>query len=212
MTTGTAPLARCPTCGAKLHRTDLSLCAYCASPLDLGAKTAPPDDETQRLLQKLEQHPSYGAAMLWTPPDAEVESRIGGLRSYATTAIVLALLVVAGGSLFGGLHVWTSPVTIVSALLIGLGLALLVLATAVRARSRRLPLLRRPARVLDRRSRTAESDRVGATQYFFQLRFSDGSEGEFRMPGRGTMHEPPTVGATGVAYSRGASLLEFRRL
>ena len=42
MTTGTAQLTHCPTCGVKLHRTDLSLCAYCASPLKLGNASAPP--------------------------------------------------------------------------------------------------------------------------------------------------------------------------
>jgi hypothetical protein len=72
-------------------------------------------------------------------------------------------------------------------------------------------MLKRPARVLDRRSRTELSDRVGATLYFFDLRFADGSRGEFHMQGRGTMYEPPTVGASGIAYTRGDSLIEFRR-
>lgn len=204
-------MTQCPTCGVKLHRTDLSLCAYCASPLRIGTAAAPPDDETQRLFHKIEAHPNYAAAMQWTPQDPKVEGRVTALRSFATTSIVVALLVVAAGSLFRGVEVWTSPAAIAAAGLVGVGLALSMAATAVRSHARRKPILRRPARVLDRRSRTETSDRVGATQYLFQLRFADGSEGEFRMLGRGSMHEPPTVGATGIAYSRGADLLEFKR-
>ena len=211
MTTGTAQLTHCPTCGVKLHRTDLSLCAYCASPLRLGNAAAPPDDETQRLFHKIEAHPNYAPSMQWTPPDPAVEARVTALRSFATTSIVLSLLVVAGGSLFRGVEVWTSPAAIAAVVLIGIGLALSMVATAVRTHARRKPVLRRPARVLDRRSRTDSTDRVGATRYFFQLRFADGSEGEFGMSGRGTMQEPPTVGAAGIAYSRGAELLEFKR-
>jgi hypothetical protein len=217
MTTGTAPLTHCPTCGVKLHRTDLSLCAYCASPLRIGSSAAPPDDETQRLLRKIETHPQYAAALQWTPPDPAVEARVTSLRSWGTTAIVLALLAVAAGSLFRGKEMFGrglqgSSAAIVAVALILAGAGLLVAASALRSSSRRKPLLRRPARVLDRRSRTESSERVGATTYLFQLRFADGSEGEFRLPGRGTMNEPPTVGATGIAYSRGADLLEFKRL
>jgi len=35
-----------PNCGAKLHRPDLSLCAYCAMPLDIASGPPKVDDET----------------------------------------------------------------------------------------------------------------------------------------------------------------------
>jgi hypothetical protein len=80
----------------------------------------------------------------------------------------------------------------------------------VRRAAEARPLLRRPAMVVVRRSETdAES---GGTNYWFTLRFDDGAEGEFTWPGQGTSYEPLANGYTGVAYTRGAKLVDFRRL
>ena len=204
-------MTHCPTCGVKLHRTDLSLCAYCASPLKMGASATPPDDETQRLLQKIESHPNYAASLQWTPLDPAIEARSLRLGGIASTLIVLGLVVFAGGAVFDPSHVWTSVTTLISAGLVAFALGLLLAAGTMRSHARRQPMLRRASRVLDRRSRTELSDKVGATIYYFQLRFADGSEGEFRFLGRGTLYEPPTVGASGVAYTRGADMIEFKR-
>ena len=46
----------------------------------------------------------------------------------------------------------------------------------------------------------------------FMLRFDDGSEGEFRRPGLGTAYEPMANGTSGIAYTRGPDLVDFRRL
>jgi hypothetical protein len=71
-------------------------------------------------------------------------------------------------------------------------------------------MLRRPAMVGIRRS---ETDAVkGGTTYYFTLRFDDGSEGEFLWPGQGTAYDPLSNGYTGVAYTRGPKLVDFRRL
>jgi hypothetical protein len=124
---------------------------------------------------------------------------------------VLALGCCAGAAFMeqGG-YIGRWPV-LVAVVLIAIAIFLLAGAVTIRGNARNAPMLRRPARVLDRKSRTALSDEVGATTYFFQLRFADGSEGEFRLAGRGTMYEPPTVGASGLAYTRGDTLLEFKR-
>jgi hypothetical protein len=53
MATETAPLTNCPNCGAKLARPDLSLCAYCATPLQLGGKLEDKGDETTQRLKRL---------------------------------------------------------------------------------------------------------------------------------------------------------------
>jgi hypothetical protein len=70
-------------------------------------------------------------------------------------------------------------------------------------------LLRRPAHVVVRRS---EMSPKGETSYWFMLRFDDGSEGEFRRPGLGTAYEPMANGYSGIAYTRGVELVDFRRL
>ena len=206
-----APLTHCPTCGVKLHRTDLSLCAYCAAPLRMGASSAPPDDETQRLLAKIQAHPAYATALQWSPIEPAVEAKAGQLQLWGWVVVTLALAFCVGAAFMdGGGYIGRWPV-LVAVVLIAIAIFLLAGAVTIRGNARNAPMLRRPARVLDRRSRTDLSDEVGATSYFFQLRFADGSEGEFRMQGRGTMYEPPTIGASGLAYTRGSSLLEFKR-
>lgn len=208
----TARLTHCPTCGAKLHRTDLSLCAYCATPLRLGASAAPPDDETQRLFAKMQAHPAYADALRWTPMDPRIEARARKLHAWGLVLVALTVVELA---------VWWAGVVpamedvqwpgVIAGTLVTLALFALGSAITLRGNALNEPMLRRPARVLDRTSRTESTDKVGATRYTFQLRFADGSEGLFTMPGRGTMYEPPTVGATGLAYSRGADLIEFKR-
>jgi len=212
MTTATQPLTHCPTCGVKLHRTDLSLCAYCAAPLRMGAAAAPPDDETAKLLERIASHPLFAAALTWSPIDPLVERKAARLHAWGTfTLAALALSLLVAAAFFEGPFLGRPPV-LGSVVLCAIAIFLFAGAVTMRGNAKHQEMLRRPARVLDRRSRTESSEKVGATTYYFQLRFGDGSEGEFRLTGRGVMYEPPTVGASGVAYTRGDTLLEFKRL
>jgi hypothetical protein len=211
MADASATLTHCPTCGVKLHRTDLSLCAYCAAPLRMGANTAPPDDETQRLFAKIESHPGFAAAMQWSPIEPALEAKAARLSAWGWLCVLVAAAFCTGAAFMeSGGYIGRWPV-LAAVVVLAAATFLLAGAATVRGNARHAAMLRRPARVLDRRSRTEFSEAVGATTYFFQLRFSDGSEGEFRFPGRGTMYEPPTVGAAGIAYTRGAELIEFKR-
>ncbi|MCC7011772.1 MAG: hypothetical protein IT454_04340 [Planctomycetes bacterium] len=211
MATTSAPLTNCPTCGVKLHRTDLSLCAYCAAPLRMGASTAAPDDETQRLFAKIQNHPSFAAAMTWTPLEPEVDAKATRLAAWGWMFVALAVAFCVGAAFMDkGGYIGRWPV-LVAVLWIAISIFLLAGAVTVRGNAKHATILRRPARVLDRRSRTELSEKLGATTYYFQLRCSDGSEGEFRFTGRGTLYEPPTVGASGIAYTRGDTLIEFKR-
>lgn len=212
MATATEPLTHCPTCGVKLHRTDLSLCAYCAAPLRMGGSAAPADDETAKLLKKIEAHPLYAAALTWSPIDPIVERKAQKLHAWGSVTIVALLASLAIAALFFEGSFLGRPPVLGSVVLAAIAIFLFAGAVTMRGNAKHQPMLRRPARVLDRRSRTEYSDNVGATTYYFQLRFHDGSEGEFKLTGRGVMYEPPTVGASGVAYTRGDTLLEFKRL
>ena len=206
-----AKLTHCPTCGVKLHRTDLSLCAYCAAPLSIGGAAAPPDDETQRLFAKIQAHPAYADALKWTPIDPRTEARAARLQNWGVAFVALTLLSIVFAAIAGSGPFLARPPVLGSVVLTAIAIFLLAGAVTVRGNALHEALLRRPARVLDRRSKTDVKGKTGATTYTFQLRFADGSEGEFQMPGRGTLYEPPTVGATGLAYTRGADLIEFKR-
>jgi len=75
-----------------------------------------------------------------------------------------------------------------------------------------LPLLTRPALILDRRSLTEIKGWSGRTIYFFKMEFEDGAQGEFSFPGLGPQEDPYATNLPGVAYTRGQELLYFRHV
>jgi hypothetical protein len=202
----------CPNCGAKLHRPDLSLCAYCAMPLDIAVKPAPVDDETIQRLKRMREHAQFQAAMAFTPKSREVVARSARMLTMGTALFAAAFVLwlvyfivaprVGRESMQVGLGVAAAALTVCA-------IGVLVARSIAMAQDARNPLLRRPALVVVRRSETAQD---GGTTYFFTLRFDDGAEGEFRWPGQGTAYEPLSNGYSGVAYTRGAELVDFRRL
>ncbi|MFN0006853.1 MAG: hypothetical protein ACKVXR_03010 [Planctomycetota bacterium] len=202
----------CPNCGAKIHRQDLSLCAYCASPLSLGGAIDTKGDETAQRVARLREHASFAAAMAWTPRDPEDQQRAKGVRMLAWVMFLvgIAIFTVAVAKA-GGFPSAGTPL-LYAALSVALAVLLLMTSRVLRKKGSTLPLLRRPCIVVVRRSETQQKKGVGATIYYFTLHFDDGSEGEFRWPGQGTLYEPMPNGTTGVAYTRGDRLLEFRKL
>ncbi len=209
-------LTHCPNCGAQLKRADLSLCAYCAMPLAMGGRASVADDETTQRLKRMREHPNFPAALACVPPDPEVERAVAKSRNRGLViAIVGALwwLVGIAIQLLGAGIDLRSPWLWVGDALCLLGVLLIVNATRARLLTSAKPLLVRPAIVAERRSETHAEGRWGArTTYFFTLRFDDGSEGEFKWPGQGLSNEPLTNGQTGIAYTRGESLIAFRKL
>ena len=210
MATQTAPLTHCPTCGVKLERPELSLCAYCASPLRVGPVEVP-NDETQKRLAKVKAHADFAAAQSWLPIDPLLESLARRRSKWGWTWMALGVVALAIQffTLKGDGPAWLGRVGVV---LVFMGLAMFIQAMRTRSLHRRTPMLKRAAYVLDRRSQTNEKGGIGSTTYIFKIRFEDGSEGEFSHVGRGSMYEPPANGAAGVAYTRGARMLEFRRI
>lgn len=212
-TTTEAPAkSKCPNCGAVLHRPDLSLCAYCAMPLAMG-QSAAIDNETIQRLKRMREHANFAAAMAFTPRDPRVEKKAARLLTFGSVAFVFAIL----SAIAWGIARWTDhhttgwgvAVGVVAAVAIVFSIALLTIPATMRKSSDARPLMKRPALVVVRRSEMALD---GTTNYFFTLRFDDGSEGEFHRPGLGTMYEPMANGYSGIAYTRGADLVDFRRL
>lgn len=200
----------CPTCGAPISRPHLSLCAYCGSPLAIGgARSQAKDHAAMRRLAAMREHASFAEAERWSPPDGPQGS---AARARARLA---AALVLVGGSLAGlALAALGSGVAGASLGAAGIALALAGLVLWLRAAAvlrglRALPVLARPALVLERRSRTSV-DGGGQTVYFYDLMLEDGAVGEYRYPGRGGNQELLVAGNTGMAYTRRDELLAFR--
>jgi len=198
----------CPTCGAKITRPELSLCAYCGSPLALGAKPQASEDETTRRLQRLRETPEFQAALGLEPLAPEAHRRAGLMRAIGWVLIVAwglwLILQLARGELR---EAWLPTLAAWAGLLLG---GVLLMSARTHVRRERGPLLKRGALVVDRRSETSLGE--GQTTYFFTLHLDDGSEGEFRFPGRGGQYDLMAAGTVGIAYTRGAELVEFLRL
>jgi len=213
----TAVRTHCPTCGARLARPELSICAYCAAPLGLEEEVREAT-ETMRRLERMSEHEKFPEAAAWEPPP-EIEDLA------ATDLASRGLLFVGFGAFFlvlalpwtllfgnGLAAAWVTPPGIAGILLLLAGLVQWVVAKRRIAAARRVPLLKRPALVTSRRSETSIKNRGYSTIYFFQLEFADGSAGEFRYPGRGVNHDLLVGGNTGVAFTRGDLLLEFKSI
>ncbi len=211
-TTTAAPVKRthCPNCGAKIHRQDMSNCLYCAMPFDFVEKKeeAKRPSALQARLTRMREHADYEAAAAWVPPGEEDLERASAKIRWGTILIALGALLVLWAVTGAGLG-W-------GRLLIGLaaaapGAKLLLDGLKLRRERLRLPLLRRPALVSDRRSETSMGWMDGKTVYYFQMEMEDGG-GEFRYPGRGTQDDLLVKGLTGLAYTRGDVLLAFKTI
>ena len=214
----TTQRTHCPNCGAKLPEQPLSLCAYCAMPLELagdGATQAAGSESPNapKIAKILERETELTEAMVWSPPEgARYQSGRRAMASGQGLLVAGALLLLVTG-LSGG---WAG---VASKLFGGLGL-IAVLAGAVLwlkgrgacQQSLALPLLRRPAYIRDRRSETELVGMGGRTMYYFELEFEGGTVAEFAYAGRGPSEDPYVNGMTGVAYTRGTELLHFRHV
>ncbi len=214
-TTKESPVRQCPACGAKITRPELSLCAYCGAPVGLlskdEARQAGEESVTMRRLAKMADHKLYASAMAWDPPDSERVQ--AGRRSVRRGRLLFVVGLALAAALVAGTDAW-GPGPALG--LVGAGAMAVV--GGLRAlggkkfvdEGSKLPVLKRPALVVDRRSETTIQGSRGLTVYTFTLEFADGSVGDFRFPGRGTSYDLMAAGATGMAYTRGAELLAFK--
>jgi hypothetical protein len=214
--TSASAVSQCPQCGAKVLRPELSLCAYCASPLGLAKRPdAAARSATTERLAKMRTHPDFAQVLEWTPEDPR-QARVRQLHARSAGAGVAGVALLAWAiapwlAVEGAGPARILPLPTLAGLLLA-GYSTVALRSA-RKLSATLPhgeLLRRPALVTERRSETrASADTANCSDYFFTLEFEDGAVGEFLFPGRGTSHDLLVPGNTGLAFTRGAQLLDF---
>lgn len=213
-TATTTPTTQCPACGAKIPST-VSICPYCVTPLSTGGARSASADRTPVMerLAHMKEKPEYAEGIAWTPMEGPQFQRATARRrtgiALAAIGLLLAASAIAGGRDAASLFDWRF---LLGAALIAGGLWAATAATRVRREIRARPLLKRPARVADRRSETSIHGRRGDTTYFFELEFEDGTTAEFCFPGRGAADNPLTNGVTGIAYTRGQELVAFKRV
>ena len=216
--TEAAPRRRthCPTCGVKLPEQPLSLCAYCASPLDLmekgegeaeGGKSA-----NAGKIERILASDKLQAALDWSPPESLAWQRALGLLHRGKMLTGVAAVVFVLGLVLESGSILTRYFTIGAAVLAVWGLWTWMRGISIQKRETALPILKRPGVVLERRSETEIEGWGGSTVYFFKIEFEDGVVAEFAYPGTGSGEEPYTNGMTGVAFTRGTALLSFKHV
>lgn len=202
----------CPQCGAKLPDVPVSLCPYCATPLETKADREARSSVHSARIGRIREHKDYAEARTWSPPEGQRHQQGRRLAWWGLRGIVVALALIIVAAV-PGLGIGPSTP------LIGIGVAALALSIWALVRGQiaaraalRYPLLTRPALILDRRSETRIRGWSGDTTYFFKLEFEDGAQGEFAFPGLGPQEEPYATNLPGVAYTRGQELLHFRHV
>ncbi|MEM6863452.1 MAG: hypothetical protein AAF627_22155 [Myxococcota bacterium] len=208
-------LEHCPHCGSKLPDIPVSLCPYCASPLETAADRKRLESINAGRIERVRGHAQFEEATSWTPPEsprwhAGVRRSWWSLPTTLTGAGILLLLVVP--PIGRGFDVQGVFLSLIGIGLIGFGIYLRVSGTRMQAEAVALPLLKRPGVIVDRRSETRIRGWDGDTTYYFKVEFEEGVVGEFRYPGLGAQEEPYATNLPGVAYTRGTDLLHFRHV
>ena len=179
----------------------------------MGDARALVDDETVKRLARMRESPNYTAAMAFTPRDPEVAEKIGRVRLIGGLQIPAAIVFAALAFVAGTGDMLRNVMLVLAGLLAIEALVMMAVVPAMmRKRDSARTMLRRPALVVSRRSEMIDKGRYGTTIYYFTLRFDDGSEGEFRWRGQGTLYEPASNGTTGMAYTSGDRLIDLRKL
>lgn len=205
----------CPQCGTKLPDIPVSLCPYCASPLETAADRKKLESVNASRIKRVSEHKDFPEAEAWTPPES-VDWHDGAQRVWwMTPTVLIGVLVLVVGVLpplgrgfdLGGIFL-----VLVAAAIAGLGVYLGASGKKAQAKALERQLMRRPGLIVDRRSETEIRGWGGRTTYYFKIELEDGVVGEFRFPGLGAQEDPYATNLPGVAYTRGAELLHFRHI
>jgi len=204
----------CPNCGARLPEQPLSICSYCAMPLDLATpKETGAQSPNLAKIQRIAEQPDFGPAMQRTPPEGPDyqagRHRAARGRGVLAAGVVLVCAVLLGR---GERPLFTHPLFVLGVLAAGIGAWWWIRGAEAMRHATAHPLVRRTALILDRRSDTALEGWWGNTTYYFKLEFPDGTTGEFAYVGRGASEDLFVNGMTGVAYTRGDRLLDFTHI
>lgn len=216
MTTTQAPRTHCKNCGMKLPEQPLSLCAYCAMPLDLGADEAPEGSESPNAgrIARISEHASYADTLAWEPPEGPGYWKGLRLAWRGKFLIVVGAVAMLAGKLLGSAEgaFLTSPGFVLGVVLAASGIFFIVRGQGLAKAETAIPLLKRPGLIVDRRSETQIQGMAGSTTYYFTIEFEGGVKGEFTYPGRGSHEEPYPTNLPGVAFTRGPVLIAFKHI
>lgn len=204
----------CPHCASKLPDIPVSLCPYCASPLETAADRKRLESVNSSRIQRVTAHADFEAAVAATPPES-TSYHAGARRIWwaAPLAVVGVLLLLAVLPPLGrGFDVGGVLLLLPAIGALGGAVHLARSGGQMKRDAVASPLLKRAGLIVDRRSETEIRGWGGRTTYFFTIEFEEGVVGEFRFPGLGAQEDPYATNLPGVAYTRGTELLHFKHV
>ncbi|MDF1836720.1 MAG: hypothetical protein P1V35_02525 [Planctomycetota bacterium] len=196
----------------KLPDIPISLCSYCAMPVMVaGQKETDGASPNAGRIAKIQGHKTFEDAMAHNAQEIPDYFTGGRFAWHGRNFVILAVVLVGLGAVFSSssaLLPW-SAFAVVALLL---GLFMIVKGNGLKSKAIADPISKRPGMIVDRRSETEVAGWNGATCYYFTIEFEDGAVGEYGFSGRGATEDPYPTGMTGLAYLRGANLLEFKHI
>jgi hypothetical protein len=202
---------KCPACGAKLAEASASDCIYCGAVLAAAEAPVPAAaSQTLSLSERFaaaERHPGFRQLQRHEPSSGPhlVQNAVGLVGGVVFAAIALALSSGFVNNEFFGLMRFM-PLLFVA---VGVGMVIFYLSRMTKLVSS--PLERRTALIADKRTEVSGGGNSDArTRYFVTLEFKDGRREEYDVSG--DLTGQVASGDVGVAYLKGQTVLDFRRL
>ena len=207
-TTSSAP-RRCSNCKAKLPDTPVSICPYCVMPVGDGSEAEGKESKNTPRLAKVRESEAFAEAEGIAPPESPAFQNGARLIGLAWTLAAYGTAWLALDWLMKSRDLWSIPM---GGFVVLLGIIHYVRGMRLRKQATSQTLLWRPAVILSRRSEVELKGFSGSTTYFFELELEEGVIAEFSYPGRGPNSEVYTNNLSGIAFTRGSTLLEFKQV
>ncbi len=202
----------CPSCGVKLPDIPISLCAYCAVPVVIGAQAdAGGVSPNAGRIAKIKDHKTFEDVERHHAQEVPAYFTGGRFSWHGRNFVILGLVLLSLGFISSASS-WLLPWSAFAVVSILLGIFMVIKGMGIRAQSIADPVTKRPGMIVDRRSETKVEGWNGSTNYYFTIEFEDGAVGEYSYPGRGATEDPYPKGMTGLAFLRGTYLLEFKQV
>lgn len=206
--TSAAP-RRCSNCQAQLPDTPVSICPYCVMPVGDGTEAEQKESKNTPRLVKVRESDAFAEAPAIAPPESPTFQRGALLTSWAWTLVTYGTAWLTTDWLLKSVDLWSIPL---GGFVVLLGVIHYVRGMRFRRQATRQELLCRPAVILSRRSEVELRGFSGSTTYFFELELEDGVIAEFSYAGRGPNADVYTNNLSGIAYTRGSTLLDFKQV
>jgi len=178
-------------------------------PVGEGSEAQDQQSKNTPRLAKVRESEAFASAGEMSPPEAPAFQHGSRLTGSGWMFVTLGVLWVVADLLLETVGLMSMPL---GYLLVLVGIIQFVRGVSMRKQATSHALLSRPAVILSRRSEVDLRGFSGTTTYFFELELEQGVIAEFAYPGRGPSADVYSNNISGIAFTRGSTLLEFKQV